>query len=266
MNIKSIIISFILTGPQIPSSQLKHHLEPAFKDETSLEKLATFTCACCAKRVSIVVSLNEFDLTLLCRPDRQHDQHMSNDYFDVDCPLPQLPFSESDGPLHNLMVDPSRMRQSDDGEFKFFLCSACHKKINKGKQPALSLANRTFLGDVPDELKNLIVVKEAMIACCQAKCWIIQLKEENQDLQFSTSQCGIKGHIIIYPQCLQGIANILPPNMANIITLICAIFVCSCPPSHAWLKEKAKPLIARREKVRVALVWLKKQTACIKIS
>jgi hypothetical protein len=183
---------------------------------------------------------------------------MPNDYFDVDCPLPQLPFSESDGPLHDLMVDPSGVRQSDDGEFKLLLCGACHKKLNKGKQPALSLANHTFFRDIPDELKDLTVVEEAMIACCQAKCWIVQLKEENQDLQFSTSQHGIKGHIIICPQCPQGIANILPPPVADIITLICVIFVGSYPPSHAWLKEKVKPLIARREKVHAALVWLKK--------
>jgi len=44
------------------------------------------------------------------------------------------------------------------------------------------------LGDVPHELKDLMVVEEAMIACSHAKCWIIQLKEENQNLQIPTSQ------------------------------------------------------------------------------
>ncbi|KAG2361132.1 hypothetical protein BDR07DRAFT_1187213, partial [Suillus spraguei] len=97
-----------------------------------------------------------------------------------------------------------------------------------------------------------------MITRCRAKCWIVQLKEENQDLQLSTNQCRIKGHIIVYPQCPQGIANVLPPSVADIITPICIIFVGSCPPSCAWLEEKAKPLIARREKIRAALVWLNK--------
>ncbi|KAG2110212.1 uncharacterized protein F5147DRAFT_574833 [Suillus discolor] len=96
-----------------------------------------------------------------------------------------------------------------------------------------------------------------MIARCRAKCWIIQLKEENQDLQLSTNQCGIKGHIIVYPQHPEGIANILPLSVDDIIMLICIIFVGSCPPTRAWLEEKAKPLIARREKVHAALVWLK---------
>ncbi|KAG2368150.1 hypothetical protein BDR07DRAFT_1448480 [Suillus spraguei] len=103
-----------------------------------------------------------------------------------------------------------------------------------------------------------------MIACCRAKCWIVQLKEENQDLQLSTNQCGIKGHIIVYPQCLQGIANVLPPLVADIITPLCIIFVGLCPLSRAWLEEKAKPLIARREKVQAALVWLKKHNRLYK--
>ncbi|KAG1848266.1 hypothetical protein F4604DRAFT_1813097, partial [Suillus subluteus] len=181
-----------------------------FKDETSSAKLATFTCACCAESAlhadCVIASLDDFDPSLLHSPDRQNDQHMLNDYFDKDCPLPQLPFSESDSPLHDLMVDPAGVRQSDTGKFQLLLCGLCRKKLNKGKRPALSLVNRTFLGDVPDELKDLTVVEEAMIARCRAKCWIVQLKEENQDLQLS-------------------------PPVADIITPICVIFVGSCPPT-----------------------------------
>ncbi|KAG2148982.1 uncharacterized protein EDB93DRAFT_1278922 [Suillus bovinus] len=103
-----------------------------------------------------------------------------------------------------------------------------------------------------------------MIARCRAKCWIIQLKEENQDLQLSSNQRGMKGHIIIYPQRPEGIAKILPPPVSDIITPICVIFVGSCPSTREWLEEKAKPLIAQREKVRAALVWLKKHNQLYK--
>ncbi|KAG1855610.1 hypothetical protein F4604DRAFT_1932259 [Suillus subluteus] len=75
--------------PQIPSPQLKRHFVQMFKDETSSAKLDTFTCAC-----SVIASLDDFDPSLLHSPDRQNDQHMLNDYFDKDCPLPQLPFSK----------------------------------------------------------------------------------------------------------------------------------------------------------------------------
>ncbi|KAG0708062.1 hypothetical protein DFH29DRAFT_979428 [Suillus ampliporus] len=103
-----------------------------------------------------------------------------------------------------------------------------------------------------------------MIARCRAKCWIVQLKEENQNLHVETNQRGIKGHIIIYPQQPDGVAAVLPPTVDDIVTPICVIFVGSTPPSRAWLQEKAKPLIARREKVRAALVWLKQHNCSYK--
>ncbi|KAL6304620.1 hypothetical protein BKA93DRAFT_714786, partial [Sparassis latifolia] len=96
-----------------------------------------------------------------------------------------------------------------------------------------------------------------MIARCRAKCWVIQLKEENQNLILPNSQRGVKGHIIIYPQHPENIAEILPPPLEDIVTPICVIFVGSSLPSAEWLREKAKPLIVRREKVRNALLWLK---------
>ncbi|KDR77058.1 hypothetical protein GALMADRAFT_225194 [Galerina marginata CBS 339.88] len=96
-----------------------------------------------------------------------------------------------------------------------------------------------------------------MIARCRAKCWIVQLKEENPSFVAPDSQRGFRGHIIIYPQHPSEIAKLLPPNLTDIITPVCVLFVGSTPPSAEWLREKAKPLCVRREKVRGALTWLK---------
>ena len=96
-----------------------------------------------------------------------------------------------------------------------------------------------------------------MIARCRAKCWIVQLKEENQSVVTPDSQRGMKGHIIIYPQRPSEIANLLPPSKQEILTPVCVLFVGSTPPTAQWLHEKAKPLCVRREKVRAALKWLK---------
>ncbi len=38
---------------------------------------------------------------------------------------------------------------------------------------------------------------------------------------------------------------------------MCVIFVGSSPPSREWLRNKAKPLTVRHEKVQDALIWLK---------
>ncbi|TDL13848.1 hypothetical protein BD410DRAFT_817262 [Rickenella mellea] len=96
-----------------------------------------------------------------------------------------------------------------------------------------------------------------MIARCRSKCWVIQLKEENEDLVLPNVQRGMKGHIIIYPQRPDEIANLLPPSLEDILTPICVIFVGSSPPTDEWLRKNAKPLAVRKEKVRSALTWLK---------
>ena len=57
-----------------------------------------------------------------------------------------------------------------------------------------------YLGPVPSELSDLTPIKEAMIAQCRAKCWIVQLKEENSTVVMPETQWGLHGHIIIYPQ------------------------------------------------------------------
>jgi hypothetical protein len=114
-----------------------------------------------------------------------------------------------------------------------------------------------YLGPIPSELKDLTIIEEAMIARCRAKCWIVQLKEENLSAVTPDSQLGIKGHVIIYPQRPSEIANLLPPSKQDILTPVCILFVGSTPPTAEWLRGKAKPLCVRREKVHAALEWLK---------
>ncbi|KAJ6461572.1 hypothetical protein C8R47DRAFT_924063, partial [Mycena vitilis] len=96
-----------------------------------------------------------------------------------------------------------------------------------------------------------------MIALCRAKCWIVQLREDDSDGNIPVAQRGVKGHIIIYPQRPSAIAATLPPPIADVITPICVIFVGSQSPTAEWLKEKATPLVVRKERVQNALTWLK---------
>ncbi|KAJ7763352.1 hypothetical protein B0H16DRAFT_1661761 [Mycena metata] len=82
-----------------------------------------------------------------------------------------------------------------------------------------------------------------MIALCRAKCWIVQLREDNAESSVPIAQRGVKGHIIVYPQKPSSIAQSLPPSLEDIITPVCVIF--------------ATPLIVRKERVLKALEWLK---------
>ncbi|KAJ7026678.1 hypothetical protein C8F04DRAFT_891735, partial [Mycena alexandri] len=96
-----------------------------------------------------------------------------------------------------------------------------------------------------------------MIALCRAKCWIVQLREDEAETSIPIAQRGVIGHIIVYPQNPSAIAQSLPPSLEDIITPVCVIFVGSKPPTAEWLRTKATPLIVRKEKVLNALNWLK---------
>ncbi|KAJ7754880.1 hypothetical protein B0H16DRAFT_1662829 [Mycena metata] len=96
-----------------------------------------------------------------------------------------------------------------------------------------------------------------MIALCRAKCWIIQLREEDSASSVPFAQRGVRGHIIVYPQRPSAIAKTLPPSLSDVTTPICVVFVGSQPPTAEWLQKKATPLIVRKERVLGALNWLK---------
>jgi len=75
-----------------------------------------------------------------------------------------------------------------DKQTMLALCLPCHSSLAQRKIPALALANNLVLGEIPDELKELTAIKEVMIAWCRSKCWIIQLKESNQQTSTPNAQ------------------------------------------------------------------------------
>ncbi|KAF8162218.1 hypothetical protein K438DRAFT_1985337 [Mycena galopus ATCC 62051] len=168
-----------------------------------------------------------------------------------------MPYDE--GLLCDLLVDPDGVSFPDTATPTLSLCSICHSSLKRNKLPPLSLANRNFLGPIPEELQNPTVIEEAMIARCGSKCWIIQLKEENQDLVLASTQPGVKGHIIIYPQQPSQLALTLPPTIEDIVSPVCVLFVGASPPTTQWLREHAKPLAVNAKRVWTALQWLKVQ-------
>ncbi|KAJ7597818.1 hypothetical protein C8J56DRAFT_773858 [Mycena floridula] len=95
-----------------------------------------------------------------------------------------------------------------------------------------------------------------MIARCRSKCWVVQLKEDNNKAALANAQRGMHGHIIIYLQKPSCVAQQLPPALEEITAPICVLFVGATKPTEEWLRTKASPLAVRGWKVREALKWL----------
>ena len=144
------------------------------------------------------------------------------------------------------------------------LCKHCLGSLQRGRVPDLALCNHLYLGDVPPELQDLTVVEESMIALCRAKCCVVRLKADGHKYAAHSAQRGVKGNLIIYPQKPSESAKKLPPSIEDITSPLCVLFVGSHPPSADWLREKAKPLAVRGNKVRRALLWLKRHNRLYK--
>ncbi|KAI0039011.1 hypothetical protein FA95DRAFT_1585372 [Auriscalpium vulgare] len=92
-----------------------------------------------------------------------------------------------------------------------------------------------------------------MNARCRSKCWVVQLREDNQELSLPNTQRGMKGHIIVYPQRPGELASMLPPPVDELIMPICVLFVGLTLLTQEWLLQHAKPLAVRHKEVRAAL-------------
>jgi hypothetical protein len=161
-------------------------------------------------------------------------------------------------PYSSLLINPESIGTDPETEDPVIaVCRKCRSDLIGQRVPSLSVANNNYLGPVPPELKDLTVVEEVMIAWCRAKCWIIQFRDDGGESSIPITQRGVRSHIIIYPQKPSAIAKVLPLPIADIITPICVVFVGSKIPAAEWLKEKARPLVVRKEKVQKALNWLK---------
>lgn len=247
--------------PQTVSNTLKTKFVAAFKELTSKRTLATVTCASCStstlKTHSTKIPLTDIDAKFLQRPDQFELDiaEVENRWLDPEVIQPPMPFAE--GVLKDVLVDPAGISGSNDN-IVLTLCKTCASSLRRKEVPPLALSNRMYLGPVPSELADLTVIEEAMIARCRAQCWVVQLKEDNQDIVVPTSQRGMKGHIIIYPQNPSAIAESLPPTLEEVTSPLCVLFVGASRPTDEWLRDKAKPLAVRGYKVRNALKWLKR--------
>ncbi|THU90136.1 hypothetical protein K435DRAFT_608751, partial [Dendrothele bispora CBS 962.96] len=110
-----------------------------------------------------------------------------------------------------------------------------------------------------------------MIARCRSKVWIVKLNENGSEPMFDAHnicgisevagqrslQRGLKGHLVVYPQNPSAMLELLPPPIEDLCSAGCVVFVGAEMPTKDWLKQYAKPLVFRKEKIQTALEWLK---------
>jgi len=233
---------------RVPHSD-KARIVRDFRTATSSNKLKTVSCASCAERVHAEDVSNQlvagFNLDVL-----RSSLSVSNQT-ETAPPLPYV-----DGPLGGILVDPTGVHRDEDGALYLSLCRPCRNALLRKKLPRFALANLNVIGTVPPELQSLTLVEELIVSRCRAKMCIVKLQDRSDDVDLPTVQRGVKGHIIVFPQHPENLPDVMPPSISDIISPICIIFCGSTIPTPQWLKEKARPLVVRREVVLHALRWL----------
>jgi hypothetical protein len=252
--------------PQVVPQSLKAKISQMFREETSSDALREKTCACCAESVPPdkceVLPTNSLNLELLKRPDNGAREVEAEDvnfpYIDPDCVSPQFP--SFDGIDKDVMLEPAGVLSAEDvEEVCLQICKHCSHSLARNKLPQFALANQMFLGNCPPELQDLTFIEESIISLCRAKLCLIQLRadEANDDIVPPNTQRGLRGHVIVYPQSPQSVAKKLPPEINDIVTPVCVLFIGSQPPTRDWLNKHTTLLTARADHIRSALLWLK---------
>ncbi|CAF1120706.1 unnamed protein product [Didymodactylos carnosus] len=118
--------------------------------------------------------------------------------------------------------------------------------------PKFSVANKMWIGTIPEEPEDLTIPEQKLIALYRHNSCVIKLQTPFHDT--SAAQGALKGNVISFPQNVSNTATTLPLSLAYLCDTIKIIFVGSKRPKPEHLK---KVLTVRRKKFFDSLTWLK---------
>ncbi|CAF4480821.1 unnamed protein product [Rotaria sp. Silwood2] len=139
------------------------------------------------------------------------------------------------------------------------ICNKCYKYLVSNKMPPCALNNSMWVGDVPQELQELTLSEQKLIALYRQSSCVIKLFSITRDS--SLAQTALKGNVIIFPQNVSEIVRSLPLSSDELPQFIKIIFVGRSLPKKDQLRSI---LTVRREIIRKALIWLCKNNILYK--
>ena len=221
--------------PQIAEPVVMAENRSLFEKTIITKSTCRDVCAACSVKYTADgftdVSSSELDLSPLGVPD--------------DWPSSYSSFNNW-GPLSNLAIDARGVLSHMEQEARLRLCRTCALQIDASRAPKFAVANYLYFGDIPDVLRDLSVVEENMIALCRARCILVQLRTMRGG---ANSQRAYRGHAIFHQQDTTKVFSLVPPDIEDILSPICVLFIGSTRPSVKWIRENAKPLVVRANRV-----------------
>src|SRR5438552_8752282 len=104
---------------------------------------------------------------------------------------------------HHIMIDPLAIINSNT----ISVCNKCYSTLSGNSLPVEALANFRWTGPVPEEMKDLTWVEEALVARSHLFGRVFRLEERKHE---EPAYSSIKGHIVLVPQNTMRLLDILP--------------------------------------------------------
>lgn len=129
------------------------------------------------------------------------------------------------------------------------VCDTCRAALRNGKIPNLALAHGLWLGEVPDELKNLSFYEKMLVARVRHnKCFVHVQKGA------PSMNCKLISNVIAFENPTLKIYDILPPPREDFDEVLAIMFSGPCKPTDEDYKRAL--LLIRRNVVASAIKWL----------
>lgn len=134
-----------------------------------------------------------------------------------------------------------------DGKAQVCVCVTCYNSLSRKRLPLLALANGIWLGEVPDELKELNFVEKLLVARYRHNVCVVRVSKGGQR--------KLHGNAIVFAQPVAKLHNILPPPIGELRQCLVLLFTGPTEPTEADFKRT--PLLVRQHVVKRALEWLR---------
>jgi hypothetical protein len=151
----------------------------------------------------------------------------------------------------NIMVDFNGIlrSQGNSQDCLLTLCKPCHYKLVHQQLPPQALANYRWIGDLPEELRELTWLEEKLLARRHLVGSIVRLEDRY-------GYMGLKGHMILVPQNTTELVNLLPRPASSLPDMIRVVWTGKNRPKYN--ESIQHDFTINKQRVYNALVWLMK--------
>lgn len=212
--------------PPPPSKLLIHRIISKFCKETSPDSFIETGCAVCGELRPIseltLLDQTKSDITLLVGEDvtRLQRRKVSD------------PILEIKGPILDMNCK--------------HICVDCESSLISGKIPLRSLANGLWIGDIPDELKDLSFAERILIA---------KVRHNRCVMRVSSGRIRMRANAVMFSNPTVKVYHKLPPTLDELDEVLAFVYIGTCKPTDADFERT--PMLVRRNKIANALEWLK---------